>query len=61
LGGVVAPIGWNQGGVMSQHIKDVLENTLHKMVCEGTIGLEAAQTAIATDWVAANTQYVGNP
>lgn len=32
--------------------KDVLENRLHKMVCEGSISLEDAQKAIRTDWYA---------
>jgi hypothetical protein len=46
-------------GPWNAHIKDVLENKLHKMVCDGSIGLREAQTAIATDWVAAFKTYVG--
>jgi len=38
--------------------KDTLENTLHKMVCEGQLPLDTARQAIATDWVAAYRQYV---
>ncbi|HVN15268.1 MAG TPA: hypothetical protein VMT73_05965 [Anaerolineales bacterium] len=39
--------------------KDRLENELHKMVCDGQMQLADAQQAIATDWVAAYKQYVG--
>jgi hypothetical protein len=31
-------------------VKDRLENRLHAMVCAGSIGLRAAQRAIATNW-----------
>jgi len=30
--------------------KDVVEDKLHRMVCDGTAGLVVAQQAIATDW-----------
>ena len=40
-------------------IKDTVENRLHEMVCDHTIGLAAAQRAIATDWFAAYRRYVG--
>jgi hypothetical protein len=33
------------------HQKDVLENQLHKQVCDGTISLAEAQKEIATDWL----------
>lgn len=33
--------------------KDRLENLLHRRVCDGRLGLRAAQREIATDWVAA--------
>ena len=39
--------------------KDALEDTLHKMVCDGQLSLDTARQAIATDWVAAYRQYVG--
>lgn len=45
-------------GVWNAHRKDVLENTLHRLVCRGEVELEEAQQAIATDWVAAYQQYV---
>ena len=44
----------------NSHVKDTLENALHKLVCEGKVPLATAQQAIATDWVAAYHQYVGN-
>jgi hypothetical protein len=34
------------------HEKDKLENLLHSRVCDGTMTLRAAQTAIAKDWLA---------
>jgi hypothetical protein len=39
--------------------KDALEQKLHAMVCNGSITLKQAQTAIKKNWVAAYTQYVG--
>jgi hypothetical protein len=38
--------------------KDELENRLRELVCSGSLGLEAARDAIATDWVAAYHRYV---
>jgi hypothetical protein len=46
-------IEWNA------RVKDRLENRLHTMVCSGQIDLPAAQKAIATDWIAAYKQYIG--
>ena len=40
------------------HDKDVLENKLHKMVCDGEITLIKAQAEIAKDWVRAHQDYV---
>ena len=37
--------------------KDVLENRLHDLVCDGRLTLAAAQQAIATNWVGAYKQY----
>lgn len=45
-------------GTMGAHQKDILENKLHKMICDGTITPTAAQQAIASDWVAAYQRYV---
>jgi hypothetical protein len=33
------------------HTKDVLENRLHKLVCDGKMTLHTAQRRIAADWV----------
>ena len=51
---------WPQSydGPMSAHAKDKLENRLHQMVCTGSMTLEDAQQAIATDWIAAHRRYV---
>ncbi|SRR5579859_1095007 len=43
------------------HLKDKLENTLHRLVCAGTLTLDQAQTAIRTNWIEAYKQYVGSP
>jgi len=40
------------------HEKDVLENKLHKMICDGEISPVDAQKAIATDWYKAYQRYV---
>ena len=41
------------------HDKDKLENRLHKLVCDGTLALAAAQRAIGRNWVKAYGKYVG--
>jgi hypothetical protein len=51
------PEPWN--GDLNAHIKDRLENELHRQVCDGSVKLETAQKAIAFDWVAAYELYVG--
>lgn len=43
------------------HVKDKLENHLHKLVCDKTITLAQAQKEISTDWIAAYKKYLGNP
>jgi hypothetical protein len=40
------------------HVKDHLENVLHRLVCAGQLALETAQRDIATDWIAAYHKYV---
>jgi hypothetical protein len=40
-------------------VKDTLENTLHDLVCSDQVPLDTARQAMATDWVAAYRQYVG--
>jgi hypothetical protein len=44
-------------GALNAHDKDQLENQLHALVCAGTVPLDEAQRAIATDWVAAMRRY----
>jgi len=41
--------------------KDVLENRLHELVCDGRLSLRSAQRQEAGDWVAAYRRYVGSP
>jgi hypothetical protein len=40
------------------HMKDDLENKLHKMVCAGQIDLLEAQKEISTNWISAYNKYV---
>ena len=42
------------------HLKDRLENTLHRLVCSDKITLIEAQKAIREDWTAAYRKYVEN-
>jgi hypothetical protein len=39
------------------HVKDRLENELHRLVCAGQLPLDMAQRDIATDWIAAYQAY----
>ena len=41
------------------HQKDALENTLHDLVCAGSLSLAAAQHDIASNWYAAYVKYGG--
>lgn len=43
------------------HIKDRLENYLHRAVCRHDMSLRAAQHLISSDWIAAYTQLIGDP
>jgi hypothetical protein len=47
-------------GVWGARTKDVLENRLHDLVCEGRLALASAQRQEASDWVAAYRKYVGS-
>jgi hypothetical protein len=40
------------------HVKDALENNLHRRVCAGTIDLRTAQRVIAHNWVIGYRRYV---
>jgi hypothetical protein len=46
-------------GPANYHAKDKLENTLHDLVCNGTMSLRAAQRAIASDWVSLYRRVFG--
>ncbi len=48
-------------GHWGAHTKDVLENRLHELVCEGRLALASAQRQEASDWVSAYRRYVGSP
>jgi hypothetical protein len=48
-------------GQWGARTKDVLENRLHDLVCEGQLALASAQSQEASDWVAAYRRYVGSP
>ncbi len=39
--------------------KDRLENRLNELVCSGQLSLNAARSAIASDWIVAYQRYVG--
>jgi hypothetical protein len=39
------------------HVKDALENRLHRAVCDGVLDLATAQHDIAKDWIAAYKRY----
>ncbi|MDA8093802.1 MAG: hypothetical protein M0T84_07800 [Betaproteobacteria bacterium] len=47
-----------QGG-WGSYAKDRLEGRLHRLVCDGVLGLRQAQHAIATNWIQAYKRYVG--
>jgi len=40
------------------HVKDALEERLHKLVCSGDLDLSTAQRELATNWVGAYKKYV---
>jgi hypothetical protein len=43
--------------VWNAHVKDQLEDRLHRMVCRGEVDLATAQHDISTDWIAAYRKY----
>jgi hypothetical protein len=49
-----------QGTKWNAHVKDQLENWLHKAVCEARMSLDDAQSAISTDWIVAYQKYIGD-
>jgi anti-sigma factor RsiW len=46
-----------QDTVWNAHVKDQLEDRLHRMVCRGDLDLATAQRDISTDWIAAYRKY----
>jgi hypothetical protein len=46
-----------QDTVWNAHVKDQLEDRLHRMVCRGDVDLATAQRDLATDWIAAYRKY----
>ena len=46
-------------GSYGARVKDRLENTLHDLVCAGSLSLAEAQRQEAVDWVAAYRRWVG--
>jgi hypothetical protein len=46
-----------QDTVWNAHVKDQLEDRLHRMVCRGDLDLTTAQRDISTDWIAAYRKY----
>ena len=52
---------WPQpwAGPVGATVKDDLENRLNELVCSRRLPLQAAQEAIARDWVAAYRAYIG--
>lgn len=47
----------NSSAVWNAQVKDALEDRLHKLVCEGSLDLVAAQKDISSDWIAAYRKY----
>jgi hypothetical protein len=49
-----------QGTTWNAHVKDQLENSLHRQVCQGNIALDQAQQEIAKDWITSYKARLGN-
>jgi hypothetical protein len=49
-----------QGTTWNAHVKDQLENFLHRQVCQGDIALDQAQQEIAKDWITSYKARLGN-
>lgn len=43
------------------HVKDRLENELHRLICAGSISVKEAQTEISTDWIRSYRKHLGTP
>jgi hypothetical protein len=44
---------------LNAHVKDKLENRMHKLICDGKLDIKQAQDEIAKDWIGAYAKYVG--
>jgi hypothetical protein len=49
------------GMTWNAHVKDRLENALHRLVCTGKVDLAQAQKEISDDWIATYRRYLGEP
>ncbi|KAJ7212321.1 hypothetical protein O6H91_Y477200 [Diphasiastrum complanatum] len=61
LGGSNEPTNlWPESytGEWNAHVKDKLENQLHKLVCCGAVGADVAANDISSDWIAAYNTYM---
>ena len=54
---------WPQSytGAWNAHIKDELENTLHREVCSGKSDLATVQAEIKTNWIDCYKKHIGDP
>jgi hypothetical protein len=54
---------WPQSysGPWNAHMKDRVENRLHKEVCSGFMTLDAARVAIVSDWTKVYRKFFGDP
>ena len=54
---------WPQpyAGEWNAHLKDALENRLHKLICDGTVTPQDAQYQISHDWISAYKLYIEVP
>jgi hypothetical protein len=62
LGGANTAVNlWPQpySGPWNAHMKDRLENRLHRLVCEGALDLQEAQDEIAADWITSYRRHFG--
>ena len=47
-------------GIWGARVKDVLENRLHTLVCDGKVSLREAQYDISHNWIKAYCKYMNN-
>ena len=47
-------------GSWNAHVKDGLENQMHREICAGSVSVEDACREVATDWIAAYKKRFGN-